>query len=270
MLPLLLLTRAFAEGPAALPCGGFGIVPRDGTVLARVDGVPVTQELVDATLAQLPEATRASIAKNGQLDQVREQVVVGELLYAEACRRMAELPGARLTVAMAERDALDRALLDVVVGERATPARIAAWYQEHLVQFAHPQVMARHILVKEKSQAVAVLARLRGGEPFDSVARAVSVDTASAVQGGELGWFPKDRMVQEFADAAFGAQVGELVGPIQTKFGWHVILVEGKRDVTPLAEVEPKIRAQLRTEILEEYIDELKATHVITQEPAAQ
>ncbi len=87
------------------------------------------------------------------------------------------------------------------------------------------QVHARHILVETEEEAQKVYQRLVGGEDFAAVAEEVSTDTASAKDGGDLGWFGRGKMVAEFEDVAFSAPVGEINEPVKSQFGYHIIQV---------------------------------------------
>ncbi len=260
LLPLVLLL-ACDPPPPPVP----GMIERTGETLSVVNGQNVTQGMVDATVAQLPPGTKDKIIAMGQMDQVKDQVVIGELLYQEALKeKLNEGPEGKMALAMAERDALARQLLEKIVNQRTDDAAIQKYYDEHAVQFKRPQVKARHILVKEKADADAIFAQIKGGADFAKVAAEKSLDSGSAKEGGELGWFEKSRMVAEFADAAFAAQKGEVIGPVQTKFGYHIIEVEDTRDSKPLDEVKDQIKGQLRTEVVQNYIEELKKGATIT------
>ncbi|HMK08776.1 MAG TPA: peptidylprolyl isomerase [Anaerolineales bacterium] len=87
------------------------------------------------------------------------------------------------------------------------------------------QVWAKHILLPDEVSAQAALARLRNGEKWDALAASVSLDTSNKDNGGDLGWFGRGQMVAPFATAAFDGEVGKIVGPVQTSFGWHLILI---------------------------------------------
>lgn len=89
------------------------------------------------------------------------------------------------------------------------------------------QVWARHILVEDEETAATVLERLENGEAFEDLAVELSIDTGSGAEGGDLGWFNENRMVPEFGEAAFGAEVGDIVGPVESEFGFHIIEILG-------------------------------------------
>jgi len=135
------------------------------------------------------------------------------------------------------------------------------YYTRHLETFQRPeQVRARHILFKVASsasaeqeaqvrtRAEAVLAALRNGEDFATLAKQYSEDTATAEQGGDLGYFPRGQMVAPFEEAAFSLPVGQLSDVVRTPFGWHILRVEDKREAEtkPLAEVESEIQDKIR------------------------
>src|SRR5215211_4587732 len=120
-------------------------------------------------------------------------------------------------------------------------------------QFTTPeQRCVRHILFNkdQKEKAEDVKQQLENGGDFTKLAKENSQDPGSAENGGDLGCFGKDETVPEFEQAAFGAEQGEIVGPVKTEFGYHILKVT---DVKPeqtrsLQEVESQIRSQLATE----------------------
>jgi peptidyl-prolyl cis-trans isomerase D len=106
------------------------------------------------------------------------------------------------------------------------------------------QVWARHILVATEEEANQVYDRLIAGEDFGDLARELSTDTGSGVLGGDLGWFGRGRMIQEFEDAAFTQAVGEIGKPVQSQYGYHIIQVLGHEN-RPLTDSEFENAKQL-------------------------
>ena len=132
-------------------------------------------------------------------------------------------------------------------------------------------VRARHILFRAaagddtargnaRSEAQDILQRLRNGEDFDRLAKVYSADNVSAARGGDLGWFGRGKMVDAFEEAAFGARVGRVVGPIETDFGYHLIEVTADTDQeVRLAEYVQIIEPSRDTmSDIEERLDDIK------------
>jgi|YNPNPStandDraft_1061719.scaffolds.fasta_scaffold11478_3 hypothetical protein len=114
------------------------------------------------------------------------------------------------------------------------------------------QVHARHILVATEEEARQVLERLKAGEDFAQLARELSRDTASAKNGGDLGWIGRGMTVEPFEKAAFALEVGRWSEPVQTQFGFHIIQVL-EREMRPDAQAFQawftQMRAQAEIEI---------------------
>jgi parvulin-like peptidyl-prolyl isomerase len=92
------------------------------------------------------------------------------------------------------------------------------------------QVWARHILVEEEATASNLFEQLAEGADWSALAAEHSTDESNKDQGGDLGWFARGQMVEPFEQAAFAGEVGEIVGPVQTDFGWHLIEILGHED----------------------------------------
>ena len=90
------------------------------------------------------------------------------------------------------------------------------------------KVRASHILVKSEKDAKDLLAKINSGENFEELAKKHST-CPSGKKGGDLGWFGKGMMVKEFEDASFKAKDGDVVGPVKTQFGYHIIKVTGTK-----------------------------------------
>ncbi|HYN42239.1 MAG TPA: SurA N-terminal domain-containing protein [Thermoanaerobaculia bacterium] len=153
---------------------------------------------------------------------------------------------------------VESAQLRAEVARKVTDADIAAEYSKNLDSYRKgEEVTVRHILYKAdgtpaadaaaRAKADSAVKRLKGGADFAALAKAESEDPGSKASGGELGGISRGRMVKEFEDAAFGAAQGDIVGPVKSPFGFHVLQVTGKgaERVQPLFEVSASIRARL-------------------------
>lgn len=119
-----------------------------------------------------------------------------------------------------------------------------------------PFVNVRHILVGSEEEANQALAALNAGESFAAMAAAVSTDQSNKDRGGDLGWSPPSNYVEEFAAAVTDAEIGALIGPIQTQFGWHIIQVRGRED----RDMNDSDYERAQETRLTEYIEELRAS----------
>ena len=131
---------------------------------------------------------------------------------------------------------------------KVSDADIKAYFDKNHAVFDKPaQVRARHILVADAKIANDVLAKLKAGGSWDALAKQYSTDPSTKDKGGELGFFGRGQMVPTFQDAAFGAKVGQIVGPVKSPFGFHIIQVEEKKPATKatFASTKDQIKAQL-------------------------
>ncbi len=197
---------------------------------------------------QLP---RTRFAQEAQVGQAALQG------YYDAHKEELRLPEQRVIDYLLVDKAALRAQLEV------SDQDLHTYYQAHQDDFTREaQVRARHILLltgderteaEAKAEIETIKQRIAGGEDFAKVAREVSEDPGSAKQGGDLGYFGKGRMTPEFEKAAFGAQVGELVGPVVTPFGVHLIQVTDTRPggAIPFEQARQSVRNRVVAERLE-------------------
>jgi peptidyl-prolyl cis-trans isomerase C len=148
-----------------------------------------------------------------------------------------------------------------VVGKISIPEEdLKKYYDSHKDEFKTPEmVRVRHILIKvdesapekdkkaAKKKAEGILKKIRSGEDFAKLAEEVSDDPGSKQKGGELGFFPRGRMVKSFEDAAFTLKPGEVSGLVKTQYGYHIIETEEKKAaaIKPFDEVKENIRQKL-------------------------
>jgi peptidyl-prolyl cis-trans isomerase D len=145
------------------------------------------------------------------------------------------------------------------------PNDIQRYYNENIQQYSTPEeVRARHILLNTagkdeaavRKQAEALLAQVKGGADFAALAQKVSEDEGSKVNGGDLGFFGRGRMVPEFETAAFAMEPGQISDLVKSQFGFHIIKVEEKRAGTTqtLDQVRPQIQQTLTMQVTDQQI----------------
>jgi peptidyl-prolyl cis-trans isomerase C len=139
----------------------------------------------------------------------------------------------------AQLDLQERAILfnafanDFLVKNQPNEQEIFNVYQEQVALKPPEEFKARHILVDTQSEALSLVEQLQGGADFTELAKEKSTGP-SAPSGGDLGWFTAQSMVKPFSDAVAAMEDGSFTpAPVQTQFGWHVILREDSRDSTP-------------------------------------
>ena len=116
-------------------------------------------------------------------------------------------------------------------------------------------VNAEHILVNfgsdtaaAKKKAEDILARVKKGEDFNKLAAELSEDPSAKQNNGDLGWFTKGTMVKEFEEAAMNGKIGDVTGPVKTKFGFHIIKIKGRSNkMFKVAELKKPVSASVRT-----------------------
>ncbi|VFU09860.1 peptidylprolyl isomerase [Methylocella tundrae] len=227
-------SRALAAGLAcALAIGGPSLLAADevhGKVLATVNGQPITDEDLKIATEDLGPSLPAQVTGKAReaylLDFLIDGMLVAQKAQAEKLDKTKEFAD---KLAYYHEKLLMETLLGQVAKTALTDEALKKTYDDAAkAQKPETEIHARHILVATDDDAKAVIKRLKAGEDFAKVAKEVSKDKGS--DGGDLGWFTKDKMVPEFAEAAFKLEPGQLSEPVKSPFGWHVIEVEGKRE----------------------------------------
>jgi peptidyl-prolyl cis-trans isomerase C len=242
--------------------------PADDPVVARVNDseirrsdVLITIESLPAQYRQLPLEALFGTVLTQMIDrrliaQAAEKSKLGD--DAEVKRRLAGLRE-RVLQEIYLSNELEKALTDDKVRSR----------HEQLLksQPAKEEVRARHILLASEADAKAVIDELTKGGDFAELAKSRS-SGPSAATGGDLGYFAKDQMVPEFAEAAFAMKKGETSkAPVKTQFGWHVIKIEDRRQAAPpsFEERKDELRREMAQEMIVAIIDDLRKGAKIEQ-----
>ena len=259
----------------------------DGIVQDLYDKQAEELEVSHLLLLLSPAASPAdSAAAFDRATSIRDSIVAGHISFQEAAARYSEDPSAQqnqgdLGVLTGGRTVLpfEDAAYNTPVGQISEPVRTR--FGVHLVQVnarrpARPEIGARHILIRTTPEvsvdsATAVIEELRArvleGEDFGDLAREFSEDTGSGANGGALGLFGRGRMVAPFEAAAFALEdVGDVSGPVVTRFGVHLIQLTETPERPTLEDAYPELRrlaerlprTALRRQALgREYIDEV-------------
>jgi len=214
-----------ATSPAAVPAVD------SSKVIARVNGADITEG--DLAIAAEDPALQMPNVPEEQKRDLLTGYMIDLKLGAKAAEAAKVGSGAEFARKLAYNR--DKTLLDEYLDQEAkkavTPEAARKLYEETVKSVpAEQEVRARHILVENEEDAKKAAARVKGGEDFTKVAGELSKDPGSKTDGGDLGFFTKDRMVEPFAEAAFKLEPGQISDPVKSQFGWHVIKVEEKRN----------------------------------------
>lgn len=256
-LSLFLAAAGVAEAQTPPPAA-----KADEAKLPTVNGTAITERDVNAALAELSEAIEG-VPEDKRRSQVVDYLVTLKVVSAQARKeKQAEGPDFEARQRFIVDKMLTEAYLRAAVKKAVTDETVAAFYKEQVAAVpAEIEVHARHILVPTEAEAKAIVADLKAGKDFAELAKEKSQDPGSKAEGGDLGFFPKDRMVPEFADAAFSLDPGKWTEtPVKTQFGYHIIKVEERRQTPtpPLAEVDSQIRTYLARKTQAELVQKLR------------
>jgi len=232
-------------------------------VVARVNGVEVTRDEVAAAIQDLPAEYR-QLGVEMLWEPMLRQVIDRKLVVGAArAEGMAETEAYDAQMARLGDQVLQQLYFEVIMTEPVPEAEVGAaydaWVADYQASGAGDEIHARHILVTSEEEARAVVERLDAGEDFAAVAAEASIGP-SGPDGGDLGWFRHGDMVPEFSGAAFALEPGQISGPVQSPFGWHVIKVEERRaaQAPALEEIASQLEAQIVEERVYDRIDALR------------
>lgn len=222
---------------------------QEGNVVARVDGHEITQ--ADVAVAEEMFATQlGDMPADAKLSVIVDALIELRLL-AEAARGagVTDNDAYKREIGFLESQTLRSFYVDEQVAAAVTDDAVRAIYDQQVGSI--PKVVEhrlRHILVASEEEAREIIAALEAGEPFAELAEARSLDAVSKAGGGDLGFLAAGQMIPEIEEALSALQPGEFARePIQTAFGYHVILLEESRDrpPPPFESVAAQIRQQL-------------------------
>lgn len=212
-------------------------------ILATVDGVNITEADLDAYIANMPQEQQVY----AQYPQFREHCLkqmVAFHLYAKMAveEKLDETEEFQKMLEKARKEILAQvAVNSILKGVEVTAEEVQAYYDNNLEQFKEGEsAQAKHILVDSEEKALEIMDSITKGDvAFEDAAKEFSSCPSNA-QGGDLGEFGRGQMVPEFDQVAFEAEIGKVVGPVKTQFGYHLIKVENRKDASVMAFDEVK------------------------------
>lgn len=238
------------------------IAPANAETVTTVNGTPIDSTLVDFYLesrTQRPAAQATPAERDAVVQELTDiyllttQPIATELLKGERIQAQIELQQRGIIAQAVAQDFLSK--------NQATEEEILAQYDVQAKAASALQFKARHILVETQAAAADLIAQLSDGADFQELAKEHSTGP-SGPSGGDLGWFSPEQMVKPFSDAVAALEDGAFTTtPVQTQFGWHVILREASRpnEPPPLDSVRDMIKQNVEQSKFQDYLEQLRA-----------
>jgi peptidyl-prolyl cis-trans isomerase C len=243
-----LVALASAAAIALLTAPALVRAADEDPVVARVNGAAIHQS--DLTLAEEDVGSNIPPMPGEAKRDYLISYLADVMLVAKAAedKKVADGDAFKRRLAFVRNKLLMEQLLQSEGKTAVTDAALHKVYEDAVKQMGQEQeVRARHILVETEDEAKAVQNQIKGGSDFADLAKQKSKDPGGS-EGGDLGYFAKEQMVPEFAEAAFKLEKGQVSEPVKSQFGWHVIKVEDKRQ-KQLPEFD-KVKDQIQTYVV--------------------
>jgi peptidyl-prolyl cis-trans isomerase C len=224
-----MLTAVFSSGIIVPPAAAAD------KVIAKVNGAPITEQDIAFAESEIgPNLDRANLTDPAKRRRVLIEFLIENQLFAEVGAKQKLGDGAPFESRMAywKRRALREAYFENKIQTQISDSAARAFYDQQAASAkGGAQIHARHILVKTEEKAKEVYELIAHDGDFVELAKKHSTGP-SGPNGGDLGFFGKGQMVPEFEKAAFALKEGEVSQPVKTKFGWHLIKLEARRETS--------------------------------------
>lgn len=230
--------------------------PHANTVVAIVNDEEITLGHMILSRASLPtqyQELPPDVLYEAILDQLIQQTALKQALHGEIPHYI------ELSLENEARSLLAADVLEMVMEKASSEADLLAAYEDAYSDGdGGDQFNASHILVETEEEANAVKMELDAGADFAALAKDKSTGP-SGPSGGELGWFVKGAMVPAFEEAVLKLKSGQVSMPVQTQFGWHVIILnERRKSAAPeFGAVREELASKLQNEAVEARVTEL-------------
>ncbi len=238
--------------------------------IAKVNGKIISDADVKASLSSFNEGQRSKILSDSNTRrEIISNLVDQELLIQEAEKQKLDKEKDYETALQAfRRQFLTDKVLAKNVRPKLTEAAAKKYYENYRKNYSTDKVSVQHILLSDEKTAMEVLKQSKvAGVDFQALAEKNSKDPSAKNNRGDIGVITRDApFVEAFKTAAFNAKQGDIVGPIKTQFGYHIIKVTDKKigKVLGYEEVELRVKADLQKEFVQNYVTQLKKTSSIS------
>lgn len=240
-------------------------------VLATVAGEKITQEELNALIHSLPQEQQVYAANEQFQQQCLDQLITIHLLakLGEDMNLEKTDPFKKSMEHTRKEILAQLAVAETIKGIHVTDEEAREYYNANQNQFLTGEtVQAKHILVDDEDKCNEIFEMItNGAKSFETAAKEFST-CPSSEKGGDLGSFGRGQMVKEFEDAAFAAEIGHIVGPVKTQFGYHLIKVEQKSDPQTSSfencvdSIKQTLIRKKQNDVYEQKIEELKEKYV--------
>lgn len=246
---------------AVVTLAACGLSTSGAETVVTVNGIDIDSTVFDAYLESRFQKPAAQATEEDRATVERELSDIYLLTTTPKAEEFADDPKIKAQLELQYRGTIAQAVArDYVESNPATDAEILAEYEAEIEQLSGKQYKARHILVQTQAEAQDLIAQLNDGGDFEALARENSTGP-SGPNGGDLGWFAPEQMVKPFADAVVALEDGQVTSePVQTQFGWHVILREESRANEPptLDSVRDAIKQRVEQTKFQDYMQSLR------------
>lgn len=260
--------KTFAAAACLLGTSTVSVLAQDevdpNQVLATVNGTEITLAHVIALRSGLPQQYDqfpSALLFQGIMDQLIQHTLLMQSIEGQPALK------SRIAIENETRAIMAGEVMQGIVSEDPSEDSLLALYEEkYPADLQETEYRASHILVETQEEAQALVEELGGGADFATLAREKSTGP-SGPSGGDLGWFGAGDMVEPFFDAVLELETGEVSAPVQTTFGWHVILLAETRDRArpEFDTVKEQLSEELKQSSLESFIAELRERAEITR-----
>ncbi len=276
----LLVMAGFAALIALAGCG-----KREEVVATVGKGKITMSQYRDVLMQRFRTEDNVRRKSPKEQEQVLREMAINEAKYQAALdRKIDQRPELKDEIEnAAKRKALDLLYQQEVVDKVVSEQTVKDFYDK-----SGEEIKARHILlrttpidtakavdtVRVKARMDSIKGAIEKGLDFKTAAKMFSEDASSVADSGNLDWFPWGRMVDEFQGPVWKGKKGEMVGPVHTQYGYHLILVEDRRKVenrSPYEQDKERIKAQMKemlgekmNETAQNYLKDLRKKHDLT------